>query len=96
MGCLCFAGEVEKVVKDLRIEMKQSPRDLLIGADANEDEVRRFLEGILPGYSVLLYSQYLTSLAQETSEQDGKRPAMHLAAHRCICDICCETQESIV
>lgn len=33
------AGEVEKVVKDLGIQLKQSPRELLLGADANEDEV---------------------------------------------------------
>ena len=32
-------GEVEKVVKDLGIQMNPSPRDLLSGADANEDEV---------------------------------------------------------
>ena len=35
-----MAGEVEKVVKDLGIRMKQSPRDLLSGADVNDDEVR--------------------------------------------------------
>ena len=38
-GALGFAGEVEKVVKDLGIKMKQSPRELLALADSNKDQV---------------------------------------------------------
>ena len=36
---LGLAGEVEKVVKDLGIKMKQSPRELVALADSNKDQV---------------------------------------------------------
>ena len=46
-------------MKELGIQMKHSPRDLLSGADANEDEVR--LGSLLLCMQVLEYFLYASS-----------------------------------
>ena len=65
-------GEVEKVVKELGIQMNPSPRDLLSGADANEDEVS------YPFLLLYVQTQVLCACLQSLYFSRGRHPILRV------------------